>query len=123
MTSTFFGPAWPPGTFPRTPSTQRSTLRRHPSGWAFTQIKPRERRLMICRGIFESDTLPRAASIVHPDTGILTPTLKMAPGLVCEKGVNREESDTSTPFVALSQLWDEFQQLSSYRSEEHTSEL
>src|ERR1700687_5718976 len=52
-TRTFFGPAWPGGIFPRTPAIHRSTLRRHPSGCAFTQMKPRERRLTICCGIYE----------------------------------------------------------------------
>src|SRR5258708_3103746 len=54
MTSTFFGPAAAPGIFPRTPEIQRSTLRRQPSGCAFTQINPRERRLTICSGIVEA---------------------------------------------------------------------
>src|SRR5712691_3174217 len=53
MTSTFLGPAEAPGTLPRTPAIHRSTLRRHPSGCALTQMNPRDRRLMICCGIVE----------------------------------------------------------------------
>src|SRR5271156_6344370 len=53
MTSTFFGVFCPAATLPRTPAIERSTLRLHPSGCAFTQMKPRERRLMICIGIRE----------------------------------------------------------------------
>src|ERR1700730_3976165 len=52
-TSTFLGTFCPAGICPFIPDTHRSTLRRHPSGCAFTQIKPRERRLIICCGIFE----------------------------------------------------------------------
>src|ERR1035437_10602294 len=54
MTRTFFGADGPAGIFPRTPAIHRSTFLRQPSGCAFTQMKPRERRFTICMGIFEA---------------------------------------------------------------------
>src|SRR5665213_2589416 len=59
MTSTFFGAFWQAGKFPFTPATQFSTFFRHPSGWAFTQMNPRDRRVIICIGIRKDNTVAR----------------------------------------------------------------
>src|SRR5258708_18034906 len=75
MTSTFFGPAWPAGIFPCTPPTHRSTFLRHPSGCAFTQMKPRERRLTICVGIIE------ARNVSASDLSCLPGCMRLIPPL------------------------------------------
>src|ERR1700722_12466677 len=68
MTSTLRGAAGPGGATLAT-AICRSTLRRQPSGWAFTQIKPRDRRLTICVVMGVETNRKSSAAENLPDPG------------------------------------------------------